>query len=137
MASQAPGAPLPPSTSFGPRPYAGASSAWAFLEMSRFLEPLEEFVPVHTGGGAASLEQPPADVSELDISVLGLNESLPVKRGAVDSGHFFAVTLVGADVAPGHRVQVSPAGDCGAAPCDRDRVTMRKPQNIRIIGSRK
>ena len=96
-------------------PYAaGVSSAWAFLEMSRFLEPLEEFVPVHTGGGAASLEQLPADVSELDISVLGLNESLPVKRGAVDSGHFFAVTLVGADVAPGHRVQVSPAGDCGA-----------------------
>ena len=75
-------------------PYAaGASSAWAFLEMSRFLEPLEEFVPVHTGSGAASLEQLPADVSELDISVLGLNESLPVKRGAVDSGHFFAVTL--------------------------------------------
>jgi len=97
-------------------PYsAEGSSAWAFLEMSRFLKPLEENVQAQTGGDSANLVQLPVDVADLDIAVVGLEESLPIKRGSNASGNFFAVRLEGSGVAVGHRVQVSPAGDCSRA----------------------
>ena len=99
---------------FGPFS-AGWSGTWAFLEISRFYEPWEEFSQIKASRDDASMMQRPLDMSELRISVLGLESSLPVKRGSETSNNFFSVEFRGEDVGsePGHRIQVSPAGDCG------------------------
>jgi len=94
-------------------PYsAGASGAWAFLEMSRFLKPLEDYVQAQTGGDNTNVVQRPTEVADLNITVVGLEESLPVKRGSMMSGNFFSARFSGADIDVGHRIQVSPADDC-------------------------
>ena len=96
-------------------PYsAGASGAWAFLEMSRFLKPSEEYVEAQTGGDRTNGVAPPTEVAHLNITVVGLEGSQPVKRGSMASGNFFSARFSGADMAVGHRIQVSPSGGCNA-----------------------
>lgn len=89
---------------------ANAGGQWGFLEMSAFLPPLE----VQANGSRVvnvSGALPPLDVADLDISVLGLAPSLPVRPGG--SGSFVAVDVVGADVRQGDELKVSPApGGC-------------------------
>jgi hypothetical protein len=95
-------------------PYAfGASGAWAFLEMSCFLKPLQDHVAAQTGRRSANVVPPPVDLAELNITVVGVEESTPIKRGSVASGNYFAIRLTGSDIAPGDRVQISASGDCG------------------------
>ena len=72
-------------------PYsADASGAWAFLEMSRFLRPSEDHVMAETGGDSTPVASRPLDVANLNITVAGLEDSFPVKRGSEASGNFFA-----------------------------------------------
>jgi hypothetical protein len=95
-------------------PYAfGASGAWAFLEISCFLKPLKDHVAVQTGRRSANVVPPPVDLAELNITVVGVEESMPIKRGSLASGNYFAIRLTGSDIAPGDRVQISASGDCG------------------------
>jgi hypothetical protein len=98
-------------------PYsAGASSAWAFLEMSRFLPPVDgsygNYVNAETGTNSLNDVKLPVPLTKLNITVVGLTESLPVKRGSVASGNFFSIQLLGSDVAAGDKILVSRSGDC-------------------------
>jgi hypothetical protein len=94
-------------------PYSfGASGAWAFLEMSCFLKPLKDHVSSQTGGNSTNVVPPPVDLAELNITVVGVEESMPIKRGSVALGNYFSLRLSGSDVAPGDHVQLSAPGDC-------------------------
>lgn len=105
---------------------ASGGGGWSLMEASRFMPPPESET---TESSADSLEyqNSPECVGALDITVLGLEDSMPIKRGG--NGNFFSVTIVGVDVAVGDRVKIAWDGDC------RDTILGGGPFPITSAGS--
>jgi len=83
---------------------------WGFLEMSSFLPPDFSALPDSSSVVNASASAPPLDVSALDIRILHLEDSLPVRPGG--AGSYFAVQVTGLDVFANDSLKVAPAGGC-------------------------